>query len=349
MRSIRMWKLLLVAVSLLLVLAACGGNSGGSGGGGGNGGGAQSDSNSGGSGGGDSAGGGEASTGGDDRPKYRIGAATQGLSHEFIKALVEAMQEKADELNVELIVMDSQDQIENQLNQVDNLISQKVDAIILNAVDFVGTSPAVDRIKEAGIPLVEAITFTQNENYDVFVGTDPEQSGIMMGELLAEFLDGKGNVALLQGQIGHSAEITRGAGLQKSLFDKYPDVKLITQQTANWNRDEAMSITEDWLQRFPEINAIAAQNDEMAMGALQAVEAAGRTDIIVVGIDGIPDAMKAVKEGRLAATVLDNVTEEGKRAVEIAVGLIEGKSFEKKELVDYIPITKDNVDQYYKE
>lgn len=344
-----MWKLLLVAVSLLLVLAACGGNSGGSGGGGGNGGGAQSDSNSGGSGGGDSAGGGEASTGGDDRPKYRIGAATQGLSHEFIKALVEAMQEKADELNVELIVMDSQDQIENQLNQVDNLISQKVDAIILNAVDFVGTSPAVDRIKEAGIPLVEAITFTQNENYDVFVGTDPEQSGIMMGELLAEFLDGKGNVALLQGQIGHSAEITRGAGLQKSLFDKYPDVKLITQQTANWNRDEAMSITEDWLQRFPEINAIAAQNDEMAMGALQAVEAAGRTDIIVVGIDGIPDAMKAVKEGRLAATVLDNVTEEGKRAVEIAVGLIEGKSFEKKELVDYIPITKDNVDQYYKE
>jgi ABC-type sugar transport system, periplasmic component len=339
MKNIRMWKLLLVAVSLMLVLAACGGNGGKSNSGGGNGGGnSQSDSGS----------NGGSSSGGDAKPKYRIGTATQGLSHEFIKALVESMQEKADELNVELIVMDSQDQIENQLNQVDNLISQKVDAIILNAVDFVGSSPAVERIKAAGIPLVEAITFTQNEDYDVFVGTDPEQSGIMMGELLAEFLDGKGNVALLQGQIGHSAEITRGAGLQKALFDKYPDVKLITQQTANWNRDEAMSITEDWLQRFPEINAIAAQNDEMAMGALQAVEAAGRTDIIVVGIDGIPDAMKAVKEGRLAATVLDNVTEEGKRAVEVAVGLIEGKTFEKKELVDYIPITKDNVDQYYK-
>ncbi|WP_309118131.1 substrate-binding domain-containing protein [Paenibacillus sp.] len=300
-------------------------------------------------GGGTSAGEGAEGASNGDAAKYTIGVAAQGLSHEFIKSLVEAMQEKAEELDVELLVMDSQDKIEEQLNQVDNLISRGVDAIILNSVDMVGSSPAVDRVKEAGIPLVEAITFTENENYDVFVGTDPEQSGVMMGEILAEQLGGKGNVALLQGQIGHSAEITRGAGLQKELFDQYPDVKLVTQQTANWNRDEAMSITEDWLQRFPEINAIAAQNDEMAMGALQAVEAAGRTDIIVVGIDGIADALKAVKEGRLAATVLDNVTDEGKRAVEVAVGLIEGQTFEKKELVDYVPIDADNVDQYYTE
>lgn len=278
--------------------------------------------------------------------KYKIGVAAQGLSHEFIKALIESMQEKADELDVELIVMDSQDKIEDQLNQVDNLISQKVDALILNSVDFVGSGSAVDKAKDAGIPVVEVITFTENENYDVFVGTDPKQSGIMMGEFLAEALDGKGNVALLQGQIGHSAEITRGAGLQESLFDKYTDIKLITEQTANWNRDEAMRITEDWLQRFPEMNAIAAQNDEMAMGAVQAVQAAGRTDIIVAGIDGIPDALKAVKEGSLGSTILDNVTQEGKRAVEVAVGLIEGETFEKKELIDYVPITKENVDQY---
>jgi len=280
------------------------------------------------------------------KSSYKIGVAAQGLSHEFIKSLVESMKEKADELKVELVVMDSQDKIEEQLNQVDTLVSQKVDAIILNAVDLVGSSPAVDKVKEAGIPLVEVITFTENENYDVFVGTDPKQSGVMMGEILADKLGGKGNVALLQGQIGHSAEITRGAGLKEALFDKYPDVKLVSEQTANWNRDEAMSITEDWLQRFPEVNAIAAQNDEMAMGALQAVEASGRKDVIVVGIDGIADALKAVQEERLTATVLDNVTEEGKRSVEVAVGLIKGEKFEKKELVDYVPIKKDNVDQY---
>ncbi|MBW7459063.1 substrate-binding domain-containing protein, partial [Paenibacillus sepulcri] len=277
---------------------------------------------------------GNAGAGGDS--SYKIGVAAQGLSHEFIKSLVESMQEKADELKVELVVMDSQDKIEEQLNQVDTLVSQKVDAVILNAVDLVGSSPAVDKVKDAGIPLVEVITFTENESYDVFVGTDPKQSGVMMGEILADKLGGKGNVALLQGQIGHSAEITRGAGLKEALFDKYPDVKLLSEQTANWNRDEAMSITEDWLQRFPEINAIAAQNDEMAMGALQAVEASGRKDIIVVGIDGIADALKAVQEERLTATVLDNVTEEGKRSVEVAVGLIKGEKFEKKELVDYV-------------
>ncbi|MFC0329030.1 substrate-binding domain-containing protein [Paenibacillus sepulcri] len=287
---------------------------------------------------------GNAGAGGDS--SYKIGVAAQGLSHEFIKSLVESMQEKADELKVELVVMDSQDKIEEQLNQVDTLVSQKVDAVILNAVDLVGSSPAVDKVKDAGIPLVEVITFTENESYDVFVGTDPKQSGVMMGEILADKLGGKGNVALLQGQIGHSAEITRGAGLKEALFDKYPDVKLLSEQTANWNRDEAMSITEDWLQRFPEINAIAAQNDEMAMGALQAVEASGRKDIIVVGIDGIADALKAVQEERLTATVLDNVTEEGKRSVEVAVGLIKGEKFEKKELVDYVPIKKDNVDEY---
>ncbi|WP_052476239.1 substrate-binding domain-containing protein [Cohnella kolymensis] len=278
--------------------------------------------------------------------KYKIGVAAQGLSHEFIKALIESMQSKADELAVELVVMDSQDKIETQLSQVDTLVAQKVDALILNSVDFVGSGPAVDKAKEAGIPVVEVITFTKNENYDVFVGTDPKQSGIMMGEFLAKALNGKGNVALLQGQIGHSAEITRGAGLKESLFDKYSDVKLVTEQTANWNRDEALRITEDWLQRFPELNAIAAQNDEMAMGALQAVEAAGRKDVIVAGIDGIPDALNAVKDGRLGSTILDNVTAEGKRAVEVAVGLIKGEKFDKKELVDYVPIDKSNVDQY---
>lgn len=288
--------------------------------------------------------GGNSGSGGDK--SYKIGVAAQGLSHEFIKSLVESMQEKASELKVELVIMDSQDKIEEQLNQVDTLVAQKVDAIILNAVDLVGSSPAVDKVKEAGIPLVEVITFTENENYDVFVGTDPKQSGVMMGDILADKLGGKGNVALLQGQIGHSAEITRGAGLQEALFDKHKDVKKLTEQTANWNRDEAMSITEDWLQRFPEINAISAQNDEMAMGALQAVEASGRKDIFVVGIDGIADALKAVKEDRLAATVLDNVTAEGKRAVEVAVGLIKGEKFEKKELVDYVPVTKENVDQF---
>ncbi len=278
--------------------------------------------------------------------RYRIGMAAQGLSHEFIKTLAESMKRKARELDVELTIMDSQDKIEEQLNQVDNLISQRMDAIILNCLDHVGSGPAVDRIKQAGIPLVEVITFTRNENYDVFVGTDPKQSGVMMGEILAKRLGGKGKVALLQGQIGHSGEISRSAGLRQALFDRYPDVKLLTQQTANWNRDEALRITEDWLQRFPEIHAIAAQNDEMAMGALQAVEAARRKDIVIVGIDGIPDALKAVKEGRLAASVLDNVTAEGQRAVEVTVGLIKGRKFGKRELIDYVPITRENVDQY---
>lgn len=283
------------------------------------------------------------------KKKYKIGLSAQALSNEFIKDMAEAVQKKADEMGVELITMDSELNIEKQLNQVDNLIAQKVDAMILNVVDFQGSSPAVDKIKSAGIPLVEVITFTSNENYDVFVGTDPTQSGEMMGDFLLKALNGKGNVLLLQGPIGHSAEITRGAGFKTALLDKAPDVKLLAQQTGNWNRDEGMRITEDWLQRFPEIDAIAAENDEMAMGALQSIEAAGRKDILVIGIDGIPDALKAVKEGRMAASILDNAPVEGARALEVAVGLLEGKTFQKKELLDYVFIDKSNVDQYYKE
>lgn len=282
------------------------------------------------------------------KKKYKIGLSIQAMSNEFIKTMAEAVKEKADEMGVELITMDSELNIEKQLNHVDNLIAQKVDAMILNVVDFQGSSPAVDKVKSAGIPLVEVITFTSNENYDVFVGTDPTQSGEMMGDFLLKTLNGKGNVLLLQGPIGHSAEITRGEGFKTALLDKAPDVKLLAQQTGNWNRDEGMRITEDWLQRFPEIDAIAAENDEMAMGALQAIEAAGRKEILVVGIDGIPDALKAVKDGRLAATILDNAGLEGKRAMEVAVGLLEGKTFQKKELLDYEFVNKDNIDQYYK-
>lgn len=271
---------------------------------------------------------------------WTIGVSTQAWKHEFLKNMVNALNKVDEDMpNVKLIIVDSEDSVEKQLNDVDTLIAQKVDGIILNADSVEGSSPAVDAAKTAGIPLVELVSLTENENYLTFVGTDVKASGMMAGEIAAEITEGKGKVLELQGVMGHSAQINRGAGIAEALA-KYPDMTLVESQSGEFTKDKAMAVTEAWLTKYPagEIDVIVAHNDGMALGAMNACISANRPEIKIIGIDGDFEALQAVVDGTMAATVVDYVEDESKLAVEEMVSILEGNDPKGKILSEYIPV-----------
>jgi len=269
---------------------------------------------------------------------WKIGVSTQAWKHEFLKNLVNSLkQTDADMANVELILVDSNDDLQKQLDDVDTLIDQGVDGILLNSLSYEGSSAAVAAAKEAGIPVVEFISYTQNEDYATFVGTNVKQSGIMAGEMIATLLGGKGNVFMIEGIMGHTAQINRGAGIEETLA-KYPDIKLVEKQSGEFSKDRAIAVTEAWLTKYDNIDAIVAHNDGMALGAMNACIAAGRTEIKIVGIDGDFEALQAIIAGTYAGTIVDYCEIEARMAVEEMVSILEGNAPKGKILVDYVPV-----------
>lgn len=280
------------------------------------------------------------------------GVVTIGLSMsahtQFLENVSAAAVRQADRMaDVELIVLNANSDVDKQISDVETLLVQNVDVIILNPLDQIGMGGAVDTIKEAGIPLVEVNTFTDNDRYDVYVGSNEEDAGRIQGEWIFGNIGSEGNVCILYGEMGHSGQLGRFAGLKKELFDKNPGWTILADQTGNWQRDEGLRITEDWLQRFDNIDVIASQNDEMAMGAMQAVREAG-LDIPVLGVDASPDAIDSVIAGELALTVFQDSEGQGSEAVKIAYGLVKGESYDHFVEVPYQEVNQGNAADFKK-
>jgi ribose transport system substrate-binding protein/inositol transport system substrate-binding protein len=221
--------------------------------------------------------------------------------------------------------------------------------IIIEPASVDGLVPAIEAATKAGIPVVvvnQAIS--KPEAASAFVGVSNVDGGIMEMKAAVEAIGGKGNVAFLYGPMGSDAQLGRTEGYNQVLKD-YPDIKVVFEGSGNWKTDEALKLVENWLQTGTELSAIVANNDGMALGALKAVEDAKLQDKIkIFGLDATPDALAAVKEGRLAATVSQSTTEQGKTAMETIVKLAKGETVEKEILVNFTLINQDNIDQYVK-
>lgn len=277
-----------------------------------------------------------------------IGVSLLNLSNEFVVTLRDAMEAHAREMGVRLIVNDAQRSPERQVQQIETFIAQKVDAIVLNPCEVEASSPAVDKALAAGIPVVNVNSETKAVP-SAFVGSRDEESARLGMAYIAERLQGQGCVLMMEGYMGQAAQIKRNAGARETLA-KHPGLKLLTAQTAEWDRAKAVTLMENWLQAYgTSAQAVFAQNDEMAMGVLLALERAGRKkDIVVVGVDAIADALQAVRDGRLDATVFQDGQGQGRGAIDAALKLIRKEPVEKETFIPFQLVTKENVANFMK-
>jgi len=276
-----------------------------------------------------------------------IGISYQNLQNEFIINIQDAVQAEAKKLNVKLIESDGQGSADSQYSQIQNFLAEGVDAIILNPYDKEGDVRVVDAAVAAQKPIVVVNAIVSNlDKANAYVGSRDAEAGRIEAQRMMDVLGGKGNVVIIHGPNGHSAEVQRTEGIREILTN-YPDVKVVFEQTANWDRAQALDLMQNWLASGQKIDGVLAQNDEMALGALKAVEAAGKQDqIAVIGIDAIPDALKAVADGKMIGTVFQDAKGQGTMAVDMAVNLAQGKPVQHDNYIPFQLVTKTNVVQF---
>jgi inositol transport system substrate-binding protein len=278
-----------------------------------------------------------------------IGVSLMNLSSEFIVMINAAIEKRAKELGVSLLINDAQRSPERQVQQVESFIAQKVDAIILNPCEVDASSPAVTKALAAGIPIINVNSETK-VTPTAFIGSRDEESARIAMQYIAGRLNGQGNLVMMHGFLGQAAQIKREAGA-KEVLAKYPELRMLADQTADWDRAKALNLMENWIQSLgPKINAVFAQNDEMGLGAVLALENARmKGKVIVVSVDGIADALQAVKKGRLDATVFQDAAGQGGTAVETAVKIVRKQTFDRETFIPFQLVTEDNVNQFLKQ
>ncbi|RAK16878.1 monosaccharide ABC transporter substrate-binding protein (CUT2 family) [Anoxybacillus vitaminiphilus] len=285
-----------------------------------------------------------------EKDKIVIGAALPDFDDKWLSYLQDGMKEyEKAQKDVEVIYVDAMNDASKQLSQVENFIQQKVDAIVLVPVDTVSAPEMVNKANEANVPIVVVNRQYEGvENATAYVGSESIKAGLMQMEEVAKLLNGKGNIAIMNGQMGHEAQIKRTEG-NKQIIEKHPDMKVVLEGTAEWDRAKGMTLMENWLQSGKKIDAVVSNNDEMAIGAIMALEDAGKLeDVVVAGIDATPDALEYVKSGKLKVTVFQNAKGQGQGGLEIAIKAAKGENVEKFNWIPYELVTKDNVEEYIK-
>ena len=265
-----------------------------------------------------------------------IGLSISTLNNPFFVTLSDGATAKAGELGLELITVDAGDDSAKQTSDIEDLISKNISVLIVNPVDSDAVAPAVEDAIAKGIKVIAVDRVVNGVEVDCSIASDNVAGAKMAADYLVELAGEKAKTAELEGVNGASATIDRGQGFH-SVADEKLDV--VASQTANFNRAEGMTVMENMLQANPDIKCVFAHNDEMALGAIEAI---GDKEIIVAGFDATDDAVEAVKEGRMAATVAQQPDLMGATAVETAGKLIKGESVEKTLPVEVSLITKDN-------
>ena len=268
--------------------------------------------------------------------KYEIGFVISTLNNPFFVKLKEGAVDAAKLNNVKLSVLDSQNDAIKELNNVESLIVSRVDLIIINPTDSDAVSSAIKLANNNKIPVITVDRNASQGEVVTYIASDNIQGGRLAGDLIYELLQGNGKVVELEGIPGTSAARERGRGFDKALKN-YPGIEKVVKQPADFDRNKALVVIENILQTNPDVNAIFAHNDEMALGALKAVEESGKS-IYVIGFDGTEEALKAVKDGKLTATIAQQPSKMGRIAVDIAVKYLRGEKVEPEVKVDLLVI-----------
>jgi len=280
-----------------------------------------------------------------------IGVSMQGLKAPYVVSVKKHLEAAfaAQYPGVKVMILDGEADANKQVSQVENFIAQGVDGIILNPIAYDGCSPAVAAAAKAKIPIVTLITRVANQDLaTAWVGSDHKDSGIIEATMMAKDMGGKGQIVTIEGEPGIDAQIQRTLGY-KEVLAKNPGIKILATQPAYWDRDKALKLVENWLQADKDFTVVLSQNDNMAMGALKAVEDAGKASkISVYGIDGDVDCLIAVRDGKIKGTVFQDAKAQAETAAKYVMMAVKGEKVPKLTAIPFLAVTKSNVDQFLK-
>ncbi len=280
--------------------------------------------------------------------EFVIGYANMADSDVFIMKRMESFREAVKkDPTIRVIYADANADQNRQLDQIDNFLMQKVDLLLVVPVDSDGVSGAVRRANRAGVPVL-CLGIDASGGESTFIGSPNQDAGRQQGELMSKLLPKDAKICYLYGLHGNSHSIERWESFKEHCLDKRSDITLLASQTGDFERDKGMKITEDWIQSFPQIDAIVSANDQMALGAIQALKIANRLDgVLISGVDGVEDAVRAVKKGEMTQTILQNAPGQADAAYEAVQMYRRGEKLPKEMIVPFESITAENVDQYY--
>ncbi|WP_296262447.1 MULTISPECIES: sugar ABC transporter substrate-binding protein [unclassified Pseudomonas] len=282
----------------------------------------------------------------------KIGVAMSQFDDTYLTYMREDMGKKAKDMGgVDLQFVDGRNDVNKQLDQVQELIGKKVDALIVNPVDTAATGRITKAATSAGIPLVYVNRRPDDPNLPAGVASvtsDDKEAGRMQMQYVADKLGGKGTIVILLGELSNNSTRDRTEGV-KEVLKKYPDMKIAEEQEGAWGRQKGMDITNNWLTQGRDFSAVLSNNDEMAIGAAMALKQAGKKqgDVLVAGIDGTPDGLAAVKKGDLTVSLFQDAKGQGEGSIDAAVKLAKKEALPQQAIV--IPfklITPENVSTF---
>ncbi|MGC4154031.1 MAG: substrate-binding domain-containing protein [Propionicimonas sp.] len=283
--------------------------------------------------------GGDNTAGGDQKT---IGLAVANLQANFFNQIRQSVEAAAAEQNVKVVVADAGGDSEKQVSQIQDLITQEVDALIYIPAGATAATVPVREAKANNIPVVTVDRNPDGAPGDTFIATDSVAAAKELAEWVVEQTNGEGKLGVIQGQIGTTPELARDEGFKAGLAGSNI-VEVARQASEGWHQDEGHDIAQDMLQAHPEINIIFGRADALALGAAQAARQANRTDILIVGFDGDTAGLEAVRDGVLAATMTQKTQYMGQLALESALKLIAGEQLPAEQLQPGELTTKENV------
>ena len=276
-----------------------------------------------------------------------IGVAVADQKSLFYVAAVDGMRAAAEAAGYELVVASANNDSREQVNQVQNLLVQQIGVLVFISQDSTAASAGVKAANAAGVPVIAVDQRPESGGGDLktYIATDSVKAARDLCTWMFEKLGGKGNIAILQGVLGSTAEIQRSQGCNEALA-KYPDIKVVATQSANWDENEAYKATQNILTANPELDAVFAESDAMSLGAAKAARAAGNMDMISVGIDGFPTMFDAIREGLTQATMAQIPYPMGEMAIADAIRVLNGEEIPVLQYQDAVMVTADNIDTF---
>ena len=275
-----------------------------------------------------------------------IGVALASDTNPFYIAMLDGMKKRAAELGHEVSVVNAEEDIAKQLNGVGDLIAKKVDGILISPIDARALCSAYTKAKQAGIPMMSIARGSACKDQLLHIAVNETLVGGEIAAWTAERLDGKGKVAMLAGPAGAQAFINFAGGYADEMA-KHPGIEIVFRHEMLLTRENGLKYSEDALVAHPDLDAIYGANDELGLGAAQAVAAAGlKGKVVVTGMNGIPPARFAVKRGDMGLTVALNPVAWGILGVNTMDAQLKGRQFDRKVYVDHVLVDATNVDRF---